>query len=107
MRRTASWPAAFRTRNPMKPPAAEKTGAPAHRTRELFPLFQIKERLKSWRWNLVESLAAEMADFVAAARAGRQPSCSGLDGLRALEMAHAVYRSSKARQAVLLPLAVG
>jgi predicted dehydrogenase len=86
---------------------AEKTGAPARRTRDLFPMFQIKERLKSWRWNLVESLAAEMADFVAAARAGRQPSCSGVDGLRALEMAHAIYESSRTGGAVAIPFSAG
>jgi predicted dehydrogenase len=83
---------------------ADAPGGRPRRARDLFPRFQIEERLKSWRWNLVESLAAEMKDFVSAARAGRQPASSGVDGLRALEMAHAVYRSSRTGAAVPIPL---
>ncbi|MFN0152159.1 MAG: Gfo/Idh/MocA family protein [bacterium] len=84
---------------------AAKPGAPVRRSRDLFPVFQVKERVKSWRWNLVESLAAEMKDFADAARARRPPACSGVDGLRALEMAHAVYRSSQSGGGVAIPLA--
>jgi predicted dehydrogenase len=83
------------------PPSA---GAPAQKRTEIFPLFQVTERLRSWRWTLVESLAAEMADFARAAREGRDPECSGTDGLRALEMAHAVYASSRTGATVAIPL---
>ncbi len=79
---------------------AERDGSPIRRRTEIFPAFQIAERMRSWRWTLVESLAAEMAEFVSAIAAGRDPSPSGRDGLRALEMAHAVYRSSESGETV-------
>lgn len=42
----------------------------------------------------------EWREFLAAIRQGRNPSGSGLDGLRALELAHAVYESGRTGCAV-------
>ena len=41
------------------------------------------------------SYAAEFAHWIGALEAGREPSPSGYDGLRAVAMAHAVYQSSR------------
>jgi predicted dehydrogenase len=41
-----------------------------------------------------------VADFVEMIRTGREPSITGLDGLRALEVASAAYRSAESGQPV-------
>jgi predicted dehydrogenase len=45
-----------------------------------------------------------MRDFVGMIREGREPSITGYDGLKALEVALAAYRSADAGQPVALPL---
>jgi predicted dehydrogenase len=45
-----------------------------------------------------------MRDFVGMIREGREPSITGYDGLKALEVALAAYRSAEAGQPVALPL---
>lgn len=70
--------------------------------RSWFPWLQVTERLRSYRWTLVGSFRAELADFVAAVRAGRPAQSSGLDGLLATEIAHAIYRSSQSGECVRL-----
>jgi predicted dehydrogenase len=44
-------------------------------------------------------------DFLDAIEAGREPACTGRDGVAALEMVHAVYASARAGGTVPLPLA--
>jgi predicted dehydrogenase len=46
-----------------------------------------------------------IADFVDAVRDGRAPAVSGEDGLAALEVTVAAYRSIERREAITLPLA--
>jgi predicted dehydrogenase len=46
--------------------------------------------------------AAMLAEFVAAIREGREPAVTGIDGLRALEIVEAAYRSIEAGQPVAL-----
>jgi predicted dehydrogenase len=62
---------------------------------EIFPLFQIQERLRGWQWTIVESFVREQSEFAAGIRAGRETPATGRDGLRAMQMAHAIYRSSR------------
>jgi predicted dehydrogenase len=75
-------------------------GIRAKRRYELFPKFQILERVKSWRWTIVRSFVEEMSDFAEGIRTGKEVEPTGLDGLRTLQMAHAIYRSSKEGQEV-------
>lgn len=70
-------------------------GIRARRRYNLFPVFQVLERLKSWRWTIVRSFVEEQRDFVKGIKSGRLVPPSGRDGLRAMQMAHAIYRSSK------------
>ncbi|HEX9760751.1 MAG TPA: Gfo/Idh/MocA family oxidoreductase [Candidatus Acidoferrales bacterium] len=73
---------------------SEITGGPAQSKLHLFPAFQVKERLKSYRWTVIQSFVAEFDAFVRAARGEKTQGATGLDGLRAVEIAHEVYRSS-------------
>jgi predicted dehydrogenase len=77
-------------------------GVRAKRRYEIFPKFQILERLKSWRWTIIQSFVEEMSDFQEGIRAGKEVEPTGRDGLKTLQMAHAIYRSSKENQEVLV-----
>lgn len=70
-------------------------GIRAKRHTELFPMFQIQERLKSWRWTVRNTFIHEVGDFVQGIHAGKEVPATGRDGLRAMQMAHAIYRSSR------------
>jgi predicted dehydrogenase len=70
-------------------------GARARRRRKWFPLFQLKERLRGWQWTIVRSFKQELGDFAAGIRSGHEVPATGEDGLRAMQMAHAIYRSSR------------
>ncbi|MBZ0299517.1 MAG: Gfo/Idh/MocA family oxidoreductase [Anaerolineae bacterium] len=74
-----------------------ETPEPGIRSRkhyEFFPSFQVQERLKGWRWTIIQSFIHEVSDFVAGIHAGKQVAPTGRDGLRTMQMAHAIYRSS-------------
>lgn len=70
-------------------------GIRAKRRYELFPVFQVKERMFSWRWTIVNSFVREMTDFAEGIRTSTPVEPTGWDGLRTMQMAHAIYRSSK------------
>lgn len=70
-------------------------GIRAKRKIDLFPAFQVRERLYSWSWTIVESFKAELSDFAAAVNGKSAGGATGRDGLRAMQMAHAVYESSR------------
>ncbi|NDQ56922.1 MAG: Gfo/Idh/MocA family oxidoreductase [Acidipila sp.] len=82
---------------------SEKPGGPMRRERFFFPALQIKERLKSYRFTVVQSFIEEFAGFLRAAQGQATPAASGHDGLRAVEIAHAVYQSSADGGTVLFP----
>jgi predicted dehydrogenase len=82
--------------------ATEKPGLRAKKHFELFPKFQVLERLKSWRWTIVRSFVEEMTDFAEGIANGKEVEPTGRDGLRTLQMAHAIYRSSREKQEVLV-----
>jgi predicted dehydrogenase len=56
-----------------------------------------KTQWRHWGSNMDLGL---VADFVEMIRTGREPSITGLDGLRALEVASAAYRSAESGQPV-------
>ncbi|MBI4675354.1 MAG: Gfo/Idh/MocA family oxidoreductase [Chloroflexi bacterium] len=69
-------------------------GAAKHGRRRLhtFPVFQIQERLRSYRWTVVQSLIAEQVDFVARLQGKTFVGATGADGLHAVELAQSAYR---------------
>ena len=75
-----------------------QTPEPGIRTKrqwEWFPTLQIQERLKSWRFTAINSFVREMTDVTHDILTGAHTAPSGFDGLRALQMAHAIYISSQ------------
>jgi len=60
----------------------------------LFPRLQLIERLRSHRWTALQSFGQELKAFARAASGEKTPIALGLDGLRAVQIAYAVYRSS-------------
>lgn len=75
-------------------------GVRAKRHYNIFPMFQVLERLKSWRWTIVESFRQELGDFTGGIREGRPVAPTGRDGLAALKLAHCIYRSAREGQEV-------
>jgi predicted dehydrogenase len=66
---------------------AETRGGPTRRKTHLFPRVQVMEKLKSYRWVVVESFILEHREFASAARGERASIGTGLDGLHAIEVA--------------------
>ncbi len=73
-----------------------------HRKRYFFPWLQIVERLRSYRWTLIQSFTKELRAFAAASRGEKTSLALGFDGLRAVQIAHAVYQSAATSSAVRL-----
>ncbi len=61
----------------------------------------LQEHLKSYRWLVVQSFITEIAEFGRAVRGERSVSATGLDGLRALEVAAAVAHAGPRRDAAM------
>jgi len=56
--------------------------------RYLFPIYQIKERLKGWQWGLVETLAEDLNGWATAILSNSEPPIGGYDGWEAVRIAH-------------------
>jgi predicted dehydrogenase len=81
----------------------DQPGDPVRRKTSLFPLFQIQERIRSFRWTAIQSFIEEFHALARAIEGEVSDGATGFDGLRALEIAHAVYESSGNGKTVLLP----
>jgi len=80
----------------------ETPGSRLRRQSFLFPGFQIVERLRSYRWTVVRSFMEELTAFAQAIAGMKTEAATGYDGLRAVEIANAVYESSESGRSVFL-----
>lgn len=78
-------------------------GDPVRRKTFFFPLFQLRERIRSYRWTAIQSFVEEFGALARTLKGEVGDAATGFDGLRAIEIAHAVYESSAEGRAVLLP----
>jgi predicted dehydrogenase len=72
---------------------AERRGGPTRRKRHLFPRVHVMEKVRSYRWVVVESFVLEHRAFAAASRGEASRVATGIDGLRAIEVAQSAVRN--------------
>lgn len=82
----------------------DRPGGARKARRNFYPGLILREKLLGWQSTAARTLAEEMADFIALARGGPggRIAC-GACGLRAVEIAQAVYASSDGGSPVTLP----
>jgi predicted dehydrogenase len=86
-----------------------KTGA-RRKHHRYYPGITVREKLRGWETTTRISFAEELADFLRMIRGEKVPLADGWSGLRSIEIANAVYRSSAERAPVTLsepPVPVG
>lgn len=80
----------------------EKSGR-THRDLNLHAWVNIREKLFGWETTARRAFADELDDLLKQLDGQPSSNASGLDGLRAVEVAHAVYASSRDDRVVLIP----
>jgi predicted dehydrogenase len=80
----------------------DKPGGRGRRKYNFYPLNIVKEKLSGWQSTTVKTLREEFKDFVALCAGQKGIIADGFSGLRAVEIADAVYRSSEQRTAIRL-----
>ncbi len=82
----------------------DKPGGKPRVARHFFPADILREKMQGWQSTVILAFCEEFADFAALVRGdpGSGRIATGRDGLRAVEVAHAVYESSQTGKAVRL-----
>jgi predicted dehydrogenase len=75
---------------------------PVRKETFLFPKLQVLERLRSYRWSILQSFTLELEAFARAARGEKSSAAVGAEGLLAVQVAYAVYCSSREGRAIRL-----
>ena len=81
---------------------ADEPGGPSRRRWYTFPMLQITERVRSFRWTGRRSFMDEITAFSREIAGQKTALASGRDGLRAVEIAQAVYDASRTGASVVL-----
>jgi predicted dehydrogenase len=77
-------------------------GAKRVRRVKLYPEIILREKLKGWTSTTLLTFDDELADFLRMVQGQRVPLAGGWDGVRAVEIAQAAYRSSVSGEPVTL-----
>ncbi|MEP7327486.1 MAG: Gfo/Idh/MocA family oxidoreductase [Gemmatimonadota bacterium] len=80
----------------------DRPGAPRKKARRFYPEIMVREKLKSWTSTALVSFQDELVDFLRMANGEKTNLADAVAGFRAVEMAHAVYQSSKTGKPVAL-----
>ena len=80
----------------------ERPGGPRKTERKFYPEIILREKLKGWTTTAYLSFQEELGDFLSLTRGSSSPIADGWSGLRAVEIAHAVYQSSSSGAPVTL-----
>ncbi len=74
-------------------------------SRRFFPQAILREKLQGWQSTVIQTFVEELADFVALARSEPHTGrlAGAVDGLRAVQIAHATYDSQSEKRFVRLP----
>lgn len=83
----------------------DRPGGVRKTTRKLYPEIMVREKLKSWQSTALLSFAEELEDFLALTEGRRDVKIAdGYAGLRTVELADAVRRSTEKGEVVRLPV---
>jgi predicted dehydrogenase len=80
----------------------DRPGGPRKRQMKWYPEVMLREKLKSWTSTAYRTFEEELRDFLARLGGASVPLADGWDGLKAVEIASAAYRSSASGQPVPL-----
>ena len=80
----------------------DKPGGRRRRRFHFYPMRIIREKLKGWQVTTRETFEEEITDFIRLTKGEKGTIADGFAGLRAVEIANAVYRSNEERQPVRL-----
>lgn len=80
----------------------EKPGAPRKRTMRFYPMPMLREKLSGWQSSVIRMFQEEITDFIRLTRGEKGAIADGVAGCRAVEIAHAVYRSNQDRTVIRL-----
>lgn len=80
----------------------DKPGGRRKRTVRFYPMTMLREKFIGWQSSVIQMFRQEFTDFVRLTRGKESAIADGVAGLRAVEIAHAVYRSSKEHSAIRL-----
>jgi predicted dehydrogenase len=81
---------------------SESEGEKLRRKNFFFLGLQVVERIRSFEWTVIKSFVEEFDAFAQAIAGKKTEGATGYDGLRAIEIAHAVYKSSECGSSVLI-----
>lgn len=80
----------------------ESPGKAPRKQRDFYPSVALREKLFGWQTTVERTFERELRDFVSRISGQDVPAAEGFDGLRAVEIAHAVYEASASRSSVRL-----
>jgi predicted dehydrogenase len=80
----------------------DKPGARRKKSYQLYPEYIVREKLKGWQSTTLISFQEELADFLRMISGQSVPLADGWSGVRAVEIAHAVYESTASGRPVVL-----
>jgi len=81
----------------------DRPGGRRRRTYKLYPEIIVREKLKTWTSTALQSFQDELTGFRDMIDGRPAALADGFAGLRAVEIAHAIYQSSASGQPVRLP----
>ena len=80
----------------------DKPGGARRRKYNVYPMNIIREKLRGWQTTVVRAFQQELTDFMKLCHGGKGNIADGFAGFRAVEIAHAIYRSTTERKPVRL-----
>jgi predicted dehydrogenase len=80
----------------------ERPGARRKKSYQFHLDVAVREKLKSWTSTALITFEEELRDFLLVLQGGKTNLANGFDGFRAVEIANAVYRSTREGAAIRL-----
>lgn len=81
---------------------ADKTGGPFQREFHFYPGSIVREKIYGWQSTVVKSFQEELGDFARLCEGEKGIIADGFSGLRAVEIANAIYQSNDAKRSIHL-----